>query len=64
MRDLTQKQFDAACSRYGFVRQGFLGYYDVGNGTQVSILNAPQSRRAALSYLIRQSEKAPSAGST
>jgi hypothetical protein len=57
-RDMTEKQFLSACARYGFKRQGFMGYYDVGNGLHVSVLNAGMRRRDWLSYLIRESEKA------
>lgn len=57
-RDMTKKQFDAACARRGFVAQGFMGYYKLGNtGLSVSILNTPKSRRAALAYLIQSHDK-------
>jgi hypothetical protein len=57
-RDLTQKQFDSACSRHGFKPVGFFSYYDVGNGVEVCSLNAGRRRRDKLAYLIRESEKA------
>lgn len=57
-RDLTQAQFDAACKRRGFISSGFMGYYDVGHNTSVSVLNAGHNRRAQLAYLIAQAKKA------
>lgn len=57
MRDLTKTQFDAACKRYGF-KPEMLGYYNVGNGVCVNVLNAGDRKRDRLSYLIKQSEKA------
>jgi hypothetical protein len=59
-RDMSQSQFDAACARRGFKRQGFFGYYDLNIPEQrvsVSILNAGTKRRAQLAYLIRQQDK-------
>ena len=56
-RDITRKQFDAACARYGFIRQMGMGYYDVGNGVWVSAWNAGDRLRDRLAYLIRESEK-------
>jgi len=44
-RDMTEKQFLSACARYGFKRQGFMGYFDVGNGLHVSVFNAGMRRR-------------------
>lgn len=58
MRDLTKAQFDAACKRRGFTATGFLGYYDIGYGTSVSVHNAGTNRRARLAYLIREAAKA------
>lgn len=58
-RDLTQREFDAACTRRRFLRQAWAAsYYDVGRGFCVSIRNAAPTRRAQLAYLIRQSERA------
>jgi hypothetical protein len=56
-RDLTKRQFDAACARRGFKASGFMGYYEIGHGTSVSVLNAGDNRRARLAYLIRECAK-------
>jgi hypothetical protein len=34
-----------------------MGYYEVGNGLEVSVLNAGTSRRDQLAYLIRKSKE-------
>lgn len=53
-RDMTKKQFDDACQRYGFKPRGFLGYYEIGHNYSVSIWNAPeQTRRGQLAYLLK-----------
>jgi hypothetical protein len=52
MRDMSKKDFDAACERRGFEPQPFLGYYKLPSGIHVSILNAKRNRRAQLAYLI------------
>lgn len=57
-RDLTKAQFDAACERRGFKRTGFMGYYEIGYNTSVSVLNAGRRRRDQLAYLIREAGKA------
>jgi hypothetical protein len=57
-RDLTERQFNAACARHGFKSRHFMGYYEVGNGLETSVLNAGNRRRDQLAYLIQQSEKA------
>lgn len=57
MRDLTKRQFDAACERHEFKRE-FMGYYNVGHGVSVYARNAGNSRRAQLAYLIREARKA------
>lgn len=47
-RDLTQKQFDKKCDEYGFIKQPFLGYYNLGiPGKHIcsSIWNAGKRRR-------------------
>lgn len=56
MRDLTEKQFKAACKRHGFKPIRVLGYYDLG-GIHVSIYNAGPTIREKLSYLIKEKEK-------
>lgn len=57
MRDMTKEQFRKACEKYGFTSDGFLGYYQIGNGRSVSIHNAGNNRRKQLAYLIRESNK-------
>jgi hypothetical protein len=56
-RDMTQQEFAAACERHGFKRKGFLGYYELPSGVQASVLNAGESRRAQLAYLIAANRK-------
>lgn len=60
-RDMTQKQFDEACKRYGFESTGgFMGYYKLAppcDNVHVSILNAGSNRRAQLAYLIKEQAK-------
>lgn len=59
-RDLTAIQFKAAVKRHGFTPVGFMGYYEIGNGLTVSVLNAGPNRRAQLSYLIAKHEEGES----
>lgn len=56
-RDMSKKQFDAACERWGFRRIGFLGYYEVGHGVSASILNRT-TRREQLKFLIESKARA------
>lgn len=56
-RDISIKNFHAACKRHGFKPQHILGYYDIGQGACVSILNAGSRRRDQLAYLIREAKK-------
>lgn len=58
-RDMSETQFAEACARYGFIREGFMGYYRLpGPGhTCVSVWNAGERRRDQLAYLIRENEK-------
>lgn len=61
MRDITKKQFDAACKKWGFEPIGFMGYYRLPkpyDNTLVCKFNAGKRRRAQLAYLIRSAEKA------
>lgn len=57
--DMSRSEFAAACHRHGFKGRGFLGYYALPCGIEVSILNVPppRTRRAALAYLIEQERK-------
>jgi hypothetical protein len=57
MKDFTKRQFDQACIRWGFTPE-LMGYYNVGNGVCVNVLNAGDKRRDRLDYLIRESKKA------
>jgi hypothetical protein len=57
-RDLTKRQFKAACERYGFRPGGFLGYYRITENTSVSVLNAGDRLRDRLAYLIAARDKA------
>lgn len=57
MRDMSKAAFDAACAKYGFRREGFLGYYQIGHGISVSILNVAPKRRIQLAYLIKCCER-------
>ncbi len=56
-RDMTKKQFDEACEKHGFKREGFLGYYKVTDTLSASILNAGPRRRDQLAYLINARDK-------
>jgi hypothetical protein len=58
-RDLTQRQFNEACERYGFKSEGIMGYYrlPVKTHTCVSVWNAGDKRRAQLAYLIQEMHK-------
>lgn len=55
--DMTQARFDDACRRWGFTPKGFLGYYSLPCGVEVSVLNAGPNRRARLAYLIAEEQK-------
>ena len=60
-RDMTEKQFKAACIKHGFKSDGCLGYFRLPGGkgnTNVSILNAGSNRRAQLAYLLKENDKA------
>ena len=57
MRDMTRKQFEAACERRGFKPEGFMGYYFTPSGFSISALNAGPNKRAQLAYLIKENER-------
>lgn len=60
-RDMTKEAFRQKCEDYGFVPQGFLGYYSLASpcdNHHVSVLNAGPSRRERLAYLIAQQQRA------
>lgn len=54
---MTQKQFEVALKKYGISKPGYMGYCDIGGGTQVSAWNAGARRRDQLAYLIQQQKK-------
>jgi len=57
---MTQTQFEAAMKRRGFVRQPFLGYWQLpidGRRVCVSELNGGKRRRDRLAYMIRELER-------
>lgn len=59
-RDMSIEQFQAACERHGFVRQGFMGYFNLGipgQSVSASIFNAGDNRRAQLAYLLRERDR-------
>lgn len=57
-RDMTQAQFDRACEKRGFVRQGFLGYYCLADtSVRVSVTNVGTRRRTQLAYLIAENKR-------
>lgn len=53
-RDMTRRQFEAACERYGFEPVGLLGYFKLPSDPDccVSVLNAGRRRRDQLRYLL------------
>lgn len=58
-RDMTNRAFDEACTRNEIKRVGFMGYYDIGLGISVSVLNIGinPSNRAKLAYLLKKQEE-------
>lgn len=52
-RDLTAREFQAACRRHG-IKRDFFGYYDVGNGLLAYARNDGSRRRDQLAYLIKR----------
>lgn len=57
IRDMSEKQFRAAIERHGMRIEGFMGYVNLGNGTNtsVSMRNAGTTNlRAILAFLLRQ----------
>ena len=58
MKDMTKRAFLDACKRRGFKGTGFLGYFEIGNGVSVSVLNAGPTRREQLAYLIQAANRA------
>lgn len=59
VRDMTETQFAEACARYGFTREGFMGYYRLPGPVHacVSVWNAGDRRRDQLAYLIKENER-------
>lgn len=57
-RDMTKAEFLAACKRAGFTRRGFLGYYALPCGVEVSVCNTGSKRRRDwLAYLHQMQAK-------
>ena len=59
-RDMTKREFDEACAKHEFKKQGFLGYYEIPTKTGavlVSILNRGPRRRQSLAYLLAYQTK-------
>lgn len=61
-KDMTRREFDAACSRRGFIPTGVLGYYRITDNVSVSVFNCGVNAtyREILKYLIAQHKKAES----
>ena len=58
MRDMTDAQFKAALARHGINGRGFLGYYTLPCGVDVSVINTGSTRRRAwLAWLIGQEKR-------
>ena len=56
-RDLSKREFDAACKRENFT-PGFWGFYDLAcGGVMVNVLNAGPRWRDRLAYLMRERSK-------
>ena len=55
-KDMTKAQFDKKAREFGFKPEGFMGYYalPVEPAVCVSVLNAGDSRRARLAYLLKE----------
>jgi hypothetical protein len=62
MRDLTQKQFEAAVKRSGW-QFNYLGFVEVGHGRLIYRRNAGDNFRAQLAYLQREADRADAEGS-
>ena len=59
-KDMTLREFNAACARRGYTASGVLGYYNVTKDTSVSVFNVgpAASWRQKLAYLIHQEKLA------
>ena len=58
MRDISEKQFIAACKRRGWtISQTMFGYVRSAEGLSVSRLNCDGTRRQQLAYLVRQFQR-------
>lgn len=60
MKDMTERQFEAAMERHGMSWLEMMGYVRVTKSTSVSVLNVGTnaSRRSQLAYLLKQQEQA------
>lgn len=55
-RDITEQRFKELCEANGFKSEGFWGYYSIGNGVSVSVLNAGERRRDQFAYLLKMKQ--------
>lgn len=58
-RDMSRAEFEAACKRAGFVKEGFMGYYRLPGApnTCVSAWNGGSRLRDQLAYLHRENDR-------
>jgi len=54
MRDLTEKQYEAALKRHGIGPRQPLNYRNIGGGYEVAESNGGTTRRSRLAYFIRE----------
>lgn len=59
-KDMTQKEFDAACEKWGITPDGPIGYFRVTSSRSVSIWHpdAGRTHREKLKYLIARQKAA------
>lgn len=55
-KDLTEKQFKAKLSQYGFNLKPF-GYCDIGNNVEVYRFDGGERLRSQLAYLIKEHKR-------
>ena len=56
-KDISAKRFNTLCQENGFIPEDFWGYYKIGNGVSVSVLNAGSRRRDQFAYLLEMKRK-------
>jgi len=61
---MSRAEFEAACKRAGFGKEGFMGYYRLPNAPNVcvSAWNGGSRLRDQLAYLHRENDKYPADG--